>query len=50
MKCRKCNKPLKENTDGNNRYFKGHLLIEEIIQQEHKDFMEVLRRLFGDEK
>ena len=44
MKCRKCNKPLKEDTEGNNRYCQGHLLIEEIIRQEHKNSEESLQR------
>lgn len=49
MKCRKCNKPLKEDTEGNKRYCQGHLLIEQIVQQEHKDLEESLRK-FGDEE
>jgi hypothetical protein len=24
MKCKQCNKPIKENTDGNMRYCQGH--------------------------
>ena len=29
MNCPKCNKPIKENTDGNNRYCQGHSVFEE---------------------
>lgn len=27
MKCKICNKPLKENTDGNNKYCQGHDIV-----------------------
>ena len=27
MKCKKCDKPIKENTAGNNRYCQGHYMI-----------------------
>ena len=29
MKCKKCNKPIKENTDGNPKYCQGHSIFEE---------------------
>jgi len=28
MRCSKCNKPQKENTEGNNRYCQGHSIME----------------------
>jgi hypothetical protein len=31
MKCKKCNKQIKENTDGNLKYCQGHYLINEYI-------------------
>ena len=29
MKCKKCGKPMKENTEGNNRYCQGHSILDE---------------------
>jgi hypothetical protein len=28
MKCKKCNKPIKENTEGNKKYCQGHSIID----------------------
>ena len=32
MRCNKCNKPLKENTEGNLKYCQGHSIFENICQ------------------
>lgn len=29
MKCKKCGKPIKENTDGDDKYCQGHWIFEE---------------------
>lgn len=36
MKCKTCHKPLKENTEGNDRYCQGHDLID-IINKKNQD-------------
>jgi hypothetical protein len=37
MKCKKCNKLIKENTDGNLKYCQGHSILEIIkIKQKIK--------------
>lgn len=32
MKCPKCGKPIKENTEGDKRYCQGHSIFEEADQ------------------
>lgn len=34
MKCKKCNKPIKENTDGDNGYCQGHSILEAEKEKE----------------
>jgi hypothetical protein len=33
MKCPKCGKPIKENTEGNNKYCQGHSIFDEPINK-----------------
>lgn len=40
MKCQKCHKPIKENTDGNKRYCQGHSIFEETIRKKEKRMIE----------
>lgn len=37
MKCKICNKPLKENTDGNNKYCQGHWIGEKVAKKQDND-------------
>lgn len=32
MKCPKCNKPIKENTDGNLKYCQGHSIFDRYVE------------------
>lgn len=40
MKCQKCHKPIKENTDGNKRYCQGHSIFEETARKKEKRMIE----------
>lgn len=43
MKCAKCKKPIKENTDGNTRYCQGHSIFDNIARMaaaRHEDPLE----------
>lgn len=44
MKCEKCSKPVKENTEGNNKYCQGHSIFEQPEdKKEIKARLEYLR-------
>ena len=49
MKCEICNKPIKENTDGNKRYCQGHSFfeVEKFIEKNPRSKLARMRRLYA---